>query len=183
MLNTIKTNLNVLEYMNFIWQSVMDREVVSETYFHEVANLPDMRVLYDEEFKAESVRKVLSAICNKELLNTQIVKEKQYWNNNMMATEDRGVLEAMIQPIKSLNLDGIKDNLNAMADIPYNEIEVVFIPAIKEESFQNGNRLFINFFKIMVDVFGGTGEVTIMGKSPAEYVQEKVLAMEGVVLK
>lgn len=178
MLNKIIVNLNVLEFMNFFWQSIMDREKVSEVYLSELASLPEMKVLYDDEFNEESVRKVLSAISNRERLNTNILKEKQFWNNNMWVTEDGELLKAMIQPIKALNLDNLKDGINEKSNIPFEEIQVIFIPGFKEECYQIGNKLYINFFKIMVDVFYGTGKVTISNLEPEDFIEEKILAMK-----
>lgn len=183
MLQSICVNLNALEYMNFFWQSVMDREKVGESYIASVAELPEMAVLYDEEFDAASVRKALSAITNKELLSEATQKTKRFWGNNMRVTEDRELLEAMISPIKTLSPESMKEKLNRQASIPYETIEVVFIPAATEDCFQKADKLYINFFKVMVDVFGGTGEVTIAGQPPYEYICGKILAMDGVLTK
>lgn len=183
MLQNLCVNLNALEYMNFFWQSVMDREKVGEAYIVSVAELPEMSVLYDEEFGAESVRKALSAITNKELLSDATLREKRFWSNNMWVTEDRELLNSMINPIKTLSLESMKEKINGLAEIPYETIEVVFIPATTEECFQKANKLFINFFKVMVDVFGGTGEVAIDGQTPSEYICNKILAMDGVLAK
>lgn len=180
MLQSLSVNLNALEYMNFFWQSVMDGEKVGESYIVSVAELPELSVLYDEEFGSLDVQQALSAITNKELLSAATLKTKRFWGNNMRVTEDRELLNSMINPIKTLSLESMKEKLNGQAEIPYETIEVIFIPATTEECFQKGHQLFINFFKVMVDVFGGTGEVTIDGRAPHEYVCAKILAMDGV---
>lgn len=183
MLNNIKIDLNALEHMIFFWQSTMDREKVAEAYLAEVAALPEMQILYDGEFNEESVRKVLSAVTNRELLNTSVTKEKQFWNNNMWMTEDPEMMNLMIAPLKVMNLDSMKATLNERADIPYDEIEVIVIPAFKEDCMVQKNQLYVNFFKVMVDIFGGTGDVTIGGMSPADYISAQIMTMDGVAQK
>jgi len=183
MLNSIRTNLNTLEYMIFFWQSVLDREKVGEYYLTEIAGQPEMQILYNEEFTEESVRKALSAITNREILSDALPSERQFWNNNMWIVEDREMFGLMIAPIKSLSLEILKDKLNAMADIPYETIEVIFIPALKDECYFEAGKLYINFFKVSVDMIMGTGDVTISGKSLEDYIVSKVMEMEGVNAK
>jgi len=183
MLNFIRTNLNALEYMIFFWQSVLDREKVGEHYLTEIAAQPEMQILYSEDFSEESVRKSLSAITNREILSDALPTERQFWNNNMWIVEDREMFSLMIAPIKSLSLEVLKDKLNTMADISHETIEVIFIPALKDEYYFEGNKLYINFFKVFVDMIAGTGEVTISGKSLEDYIVSKIMEMEGVIAK
>ncbi len=179
---TIRTNLNALEHMIFFWQSVLDREKVGEEYLAEVAALPEMKILYNGEgFNAESVRKVLSAITNRELLSDATPAERKFWNSNMWIVEDSEMFTLMIAPIKSLSGGILADKLNAAADIPYDTVEIIFIPALKEECLFDGNRLYINFFKVNVNLITGTGDVTIAGQSIEDYIVSKVLEMDGVV--
>lgn len=183
MLNAVNMNLTIIESMMFFWQSVIDREKVSEYYLTDVAKREEMASIYDEEFNEESVRKVLSAISNREMLNTTIQKERQFWSKNMRVTEDRELLNAMVSPIKTLNLNGLLTELNEKGEFPFEKIEIIFIPANNEDCFQKENKLYINFFKIMVDEFNGTGAVTIEGKSISDYISEKILEMDGVARK
>ena len=180
MLNSIRTNLNTLEYMIFFWQSVLDREKVGEYYLTEIASQPEMQILYSEEFTEESVRKSLSAITNREVLSDALPTERQFWNNNMWIVEDSEMFSLMIAPIKSLSLESLKDKLNAMANIPHDTVEVIFIPALKDECYFEGNKIYINFFKVSVDMIMGTGDVTISGKTLEDYIVAKVMEMEGV---
>jgi len=180
MLNSIRTNLNTLEYMIFFWQSVLDREKVGEYYLTEIASQPEMQILYNEEFNEECVRKALSAITNREILSDALPTERQFWNNNMWIVEDREMFGLMIAPIKSLSLDSLKDKLNGMADIPHDMVEVIFIPALKEECYFDGNKIYINFFKVSVDMVMGTGDVTISGRTLEDYIVSKVMEMDGV---
>ena len=61
-MTNMKVNLNLMEYMLYFWQSTSENEKVGESYLVEIAEQPEMALLYDETFNAESVRKVLSAI-------------------------------------------------------------------------------------------------------------------------
>jgi hypothetical protein len=169
--------------MIFFWQSVLEREKVGEQYLTEIAGLPEMAILYNEDFDKESVRKVLSAITNKELLNTNKILERTFWNNNMWIVEDSEMFKMMIAPIKALSLDSVKDELNSLAEIPYNEIEVIFIPALKDVCYFPKDKIYVNFFKVTVDLFSDMDEVTIEGKSLKDFIVSKVLEMDMVVKK
>ena len=65
----ININTEVVEMMIFFWSSVAEKEKVAEPYIISVAERPEMKLIYDDEFKEEGVRSVLSAISNRELLN------------------------------------------------------------------------------------------------------------------
>jgi hypothetical protein len=173
MINTIKINFDILEMMLFIWQSVVEREKISETFMMEVANKEEMSYLYDEEFSKESVRKVLSAISNRELLNHPTKKESRFWNNNMWMLEDLDNMNSMVKPVKTLNLGSLKEELS---ESKFNEIEIIFIPGHIDEYIINENKLVVNFFKIMANPMDNT-DVKIAGKPLKEYIEEKVLAM------
>ena len=173
MVSEIKNNMNVIESMVYFWTAVGDREKVNERYLAELSDYPEMKLLYDESFDAESVRRSLSAITNREMLNGGSQKERQFWNNNMWMLEDLDYMQEMVAPLKILNLDHLPAELNALKDISTQSIEVVFIPANKEEFFVVGNKLVINFFKVTPDIMGG-GEATICGKSIPEYIREKI---------
>lgn len=156
---SIRVNNEVVELMIYFWESVSEREKVSEDYLRSVSQRNEMKLIYNENFNEESVRKVLSAISNRELLNGGTKEEKRFWNNNMWMMEDLSLMKAMIDPIKKLNLDEIKKDL-----------ELIFIPGHIDEHYVIGNKLVVNFFKINVDVFGGSGKVTMNGKDFKEYI-------------
>lgn len=174
MLKTINKNLNVIESMLYFWQSTKDREKVSEQYLVTLAEYDEMKLLYNEEFNGESVRKSLSAITNREMLNGGTQKERQFWNNNMWMLEDMDNMKAMVEPIKKLSLEGMAERIGKKKDINLEEIEVVFIPANKEEYLIVKNKLVINFFKITPD-FLGDGPAKIEGKAILEYIEEKII--------
>ncbi len=162
----MKVNLEIIEMMLFFWHSVRDKEKVSDIYLNDIANREEMKVLFSDDFNAESIRKVLSAITNREQLSTRTKSEGLFWNNNMWMSEDLSLTQAMIDPIKSLNFDDIDNN-----------IEVIFIPGLSEVYYSEGNKLYINFFKVMVDVFTGSMEVTIDKMSPRDYIISKIEEM------
>lgn len=171
MIKTIKNNLDTVEMMIFIWQSIAEREKVADSFFIDVANKMDMKYLYGEEFNEDSVRKVLSAISNRELLNNSSKKERRFWNNNMWMLEDLENMNNMVKPVKTLNLDDIKGKF--ANETKFDEVEVIFIPGHEDEYYVDGNKLIINFFKIMVDINDPT-IVNISGKPIKEYIEEKL---------
>lgn len=169
MVKAITVNLDVVEMMLFFWQSVKEREKVSEAFMIEVAEKEDMKYLYGEDFTTDSVRKVLSAISNRERLNNPTKAEGRFWNYNMWMLEDLNNMNNMVKPIKVLNLDHLKDEL----DIKYEKIEVIFIPGHLEEYYIDENKLIVNFFRLMVDMMDET-KVNLAGKPMKEYVEEKL---------
>ncbi|WP_396276474.1 hypothetical protein [Haloimpatiens lingqiaonensis] len=78
MLKTIKVNLDEVESMLYFWQATSEKERVSEQYMADVAAMKGVSASYDEDFNAESVRKVLSAITNKELLSKKTKKKVDF---------------------------------------------------------------------------------------------------------
>lgn len=171
----ININTEVVEMMIFFWSSVAEKEKVAEPYIISVAERPEMKLIYDDEFKEEGVRSVLSAISNRELLNGGSKRDKRFWNNNMWMMEDLGVMEAMIAPMKQLNLQEDESNLSTKSG--YDEVNVIFVPGTTDFFKVVGNNLVVNFFKIAVDIFGGTGEVTFDGKTLKEAIEEKIKTM------
>ena len=152
----VKINNEVIETMLYFWQASSEGEKVGEDFIRGIANRPEMQMIYSDDFGEEEVRKVLSAISNRERLNDVSKEAKKFWNNNMWMMEDLGLVEMMIDPVKHLNLDDMDSDKT-----------LIFIPGHVDEYYVKGNTILINFFKIMVDIFGGTGEVT-MDKEPFE---------------
>ncbi len=175
MLKDIKVNMNVIESMLYFWTATSEKEKVSEKYLAELSSYPEMKLLYDDEFNAESVRKSLSAITNREMLNGGSKKERQFWNNNMWMLEDLAYMKEMVAPLKVLNLDSLVDEINKEKDIRTESLEVVFIPANKEEFLVKENKLIINFFRITPDLVT-LAEPTIDKKPIKEYIKDTILA-------
>ena len=166
-MGNIKVRLDVIEYLIYFWESISQREKVSDRYFHELADNVDMKLIYDENFKPESVVKVLSAITNREMMNSPTKKESRFWSQNMRMIEDLDAMRSIVNPIKTLNLDNMKEKLQK-------DIEVVFVPDTMDEFRIAGNVLVVNFFRIMPSI-DSNGSVTIDGKNLISYLEEKVL--------
>lgn len=164
---SITVNFNTIEMMIYFWESVADRDKVSDKYLIELAGHDDLAPIYDEEFSKDSFRKVLSAISNREIMNHPTKKESRFWNLNMWMLEDMDNMREMVQLVKTLNLDHMKDKLDK-------DIKVVFIPGTTDVYKVEEDKLIINFFKISINPYADT-RVTIDGKEFNEYIQEKVL--------
>ena len=164
---SITVNFNTIEMMIYFWESVADRDKVSDKYLIELAGHDDLAPIYDEEFSKDSFRKVLSAISNREILNHPTKKESRFWNLNMWMLEDMDNMREMVQIVKTLNLDHMKDKLDK-------DIKVVFIPGTTDVYKVEEDKLIINFFKISINPYAET-RVTIDGKEFNKYIEEKVL--------
>lgn len=167
MVQRIKVNMELMEGMLYYWQATSEKEKVSEKYLNDIAVMPGLALAYDNEFNGESVRKVLSAITNREPFSSKIKKESRFWNNNMWMTEDLSYTNKIIQPLKKLNLDYLLSKLSSS----YDEVEVIFSPLTFEDYLIKDNKLIINFFKIIPDCDGNLkfGELSL-----ENYIEEKV---------
>lgn len=175
MINKIKVEFQAIEMMLYYWQSIAEREKVGESYLREVADNEDMNYCYNTEFNPESVRKVLSAISNRELLNNATKAERKFWNCNMWMVEDLDNMNNMVKPVKLLNLDYLIEKLNEN-ESKYEELEVHFIPGHEEEYIIKDNKLIINFFKIMINPMDSK-DIKIVGKPFNEYIEEKLIEL------
>lgn len=171
MLENIKIDFEVLEMMIFYWESVSSKEKISDEYFAEIAKKKQMQILYGKEFSEDSVRKVLSAISNRELLNNRTQAESKFWNQNMRMLEDLTIMHAMMTPIKKLNLNSLKQN----AALNIKELEIVFIPGYDETFYIDVNKIFINFFKILVNPENHE-QVSVSGKPFKNYIEEIIIS-------
>lgn len=73
---SIKINNEVVEMMLYFWQSASEGQKVAESFIIDVANRDEMKLIYNDKFDEEAVRRVLSSITNKELLNGGSPEEK-----------------------------------------------------------------------------------------------------------
>lgn len=162
-MSKIKVNLEVMESMNYFWNATSEREKVGEPYLVTIADHPNMKVLYGDDFTTDSVRKVLSAISNREPLRGTKT-EMRFWNNNMWMLEDLEFMNMMLNPLKVLNLDNLS---------PASDTEVVFIPGHIDISYKEGNKLFVNFFRVKADLYD-ENLITIEDKDIAVWFKEKL---------
>ncbi len=172
MINTIKTNLEVVESMLYYWSAVVDKEKVNESFFVDVANMEAMKLAKSENFNEESIRKVLSSIQNRELLSAATKEEKRFWSYNMWIAEDVSLASKMAQPVKLLNVDDLAESLNTK--FPNSNVENITIhitPLHLQPYYIKDNNLLINFFSIY---FNENDEAMIDGKLFRDYIIEKL---------
>ena len=175
MLKEISVNQNILEMMLFYWESVAAKDKMSDEYFLELAGKKEMESLYSDDFTKDSFRRVLSAISNREKLNSQSSKESKFWNQNMRMIEDLTLTNAMIAPVKKLNLSElVGENLNT------EKLEVLFIPLPEGDFFVGRDIIAFNFFSIIASYNSEDFEnvsdikVSIHGKDIKDYVVETI---------
>ncbi len=176
MLQNIKINLETLEKMLYFWQASSEGEKVGEDYLRDVAAAPEMQLLYDDELNAEGVRKVLSAITNREQMNAPTKREWKFWNNNMWVMEEQLLRDNMLRPIKVLNADALVKTINEKGSFPHDSVEILFVPGTAEEYWIDKNRLVVNFFKIQADLFD-EDNVSLCGQPVLSFFEEKLLEM------
>ncbi len=70
----INVKLDVIEAMLYFWKATNDREKVGEAYMVNITGYDAMKPLYQDDFDEEAAREVLSAISNREMLNTSSKK-------------------------------------------------------------------------------------------------------------
>lgn len=179
MIKLITVNLEEIESMLYFWQSTSEREKVSEEFLREVGNMQGLKYSYDEEFNAESVRRILSAITNREKLSQNTKEEARFWNNNMWMLEDLSYTDSMIQPLKRLNLESLMEKLNTSeGSEKYESLEVIFSPLHMVDYIIRDNKLIINFFKVTPS-FADEEILAIGGKEIKEYILEKLKELLG----
>lgn len=166
----IDVRLDVIEAMLYFWKATSEREKVGESYMDEITRYKAMEVLYDENFSQEEVRMVLSAISNREMLNTTCKKSRKFWNNNMWMMEDLSYTDMMVTPLKVLNLDSVADQYKTEK---LDKIEVHFVPGHYDVVTIKENKIIINFFCVKPDLYDEK-IVTIEGKPLKTYIAEQI---------
>ena len=170
-MKNIKIDFDVLEMMIFFWESVASKDKMGDDYFMSIAEKPQMQIIYGDGFSPDSVRKVLSAISNRERLNDRTPKESRFWNNNMWILEDLDTMRNMIAPVKTLNLKELAGKYDAQ--LKFEELEIIFIPAHIDEYYIQNNKLYINFFKLIPN-FENSKDIKIAGLPLKEYISKKI---------
>ena len=171
MIKQIELNLETIESMLYLWTALAEKEKVAESFFVDVAKQYPLKAIMNKDFNEESVRKVLSAIQNRELLSGASKEEKRFWNNNMWILEDLQTMHNMMAPIKTLNLAELTEKYKASTK--FDEIELIFIPAHAEEFYIKGNKIYINFFKLIPN-YEDPKDIKIAGLPLKEYVIKKI---------
>jgi len=134
----IKINLNGLEIMVFFWNSLMSREKVSESFLNDLCSMQEFSYIYNEDFNNESLRRVLSALNNKEPFSGN-KPERKYYSNSLMIMEYIDEVQPAINAIKKLNLNGIAEKAKE-------DVEVVVVPGLSKGIEKTDNKLIVDFF-------------------------------------
>lgn len=163
----IINNFTVMEMMIFYWDSVSDKEKISDEYFASIAERDEMQVLYNADFTKRSVSKVLSAISNRERLSERTKTESRFWNNNMRVLDDREMRSLLIAPVKVLNFSELEQKYPKIN----RELTCIFIPGHEDEFYIKDNNIYINFFKLFND-FNDPEIITMDGRPFKERVFE-----------
>ena len=134
----IKINLNGLEIMVFFWNSLMSKEKVSESFLNDLCSMQEFSYIYNEDFNSESLRRVLSALNNKEPFSGN-KPERKYYSNSLMIMEYIDEVQPTINAIKKLNLNSIAEKAKA-------DVEVVVVPGLSKGIEKTDNKLIVDFF-------------------------------------
>jgi len=167
----INVKLDVVEAMLYFWKATNDREKVGEAYMVDITGYDAMKPLYQDTFDPEAARMVLSAISNREMLNTTCKKARKFWNNNMWMMEDLEYTDMMVAPLKQLNLDDIAEEISGKGGPE--TIEVHFVPGHHDVYYKEENKVIINFFRVKPDLMDDS-IVTIEDQPLKDYVADRV---------
>lgn len=171
MLKNIKVNFETIELLQFFWETVAKGDKISDSYIMDIVNKPEMQAIYTEGFDAQSARKVLSAVMNKEVLNDATDKEKEFFQYNMFNADDPGNVEMMLPPVKLLNFDDLKAEYKEESDIE--DLQVNVVPSYDMVSRIDGHSLTLNFFKIEAD-WSDMDHVFVEGKILKDYIEDRL---------
>ncbi len=136
----IKTNLNGLEITLFFWNSMMAKEKVNESFLNDLSSMREFSYIYNEDFNSESLRRVLSALNNKEPFSGNKA-ERKYYSNNLMILEYIDEVQPTIDAIKRLNL-------NKLGESTEEDMEIIIVPATVGGIQKIGNILLVDFFSL-----------------------------------
>ena len=159
----IQINTEVLEMFIYYWQATAEKEKVSDLYLWELATRAEMAPLFGKGFGKDSVRKVLSSITNREILSEKTKEEGRFWNNNMWMLEDLDLTMAMLATVKKLSG-------SEFADFGLGDFTINFIPGHLEPYYLEKDQLFINFFKLSLNL--ETGDVGVDGMELKAFINQ-----------
>lgn len=167
--------MQAVENMLFFWNMIGEREKVSEIYILTVAETEQYRGIYDTEFDNISVRKVMSALSNREVFRGDNRKESRFWVDNLWMLEDLKYTMDIVAPIKRLHLDDLvpKINENVEGESIYETLNVVFVPFYNQPSLVRNNTLYINFFKALPER-GEKQDLLLDGLPIKEYILQQL---------
>ena len=136
----VKTNLNGLEIMLFFWNSLMAKEKVNESFLNDLCSMKEFSYIYNEEFNSESLRRVLSALNNKEPFSGNKA-ERKYYSNNLMILEYINEVLPAIDAIKRLSLGNLGEEFKE-------DMEIIIVPGTSGNVQKHDNILLVDFFSL-----------------------------------
>lgn len=176
MLQSIKVNNEVIELLQFLWQTVAAGNKVDDGFILDILEKPAMKPVYTEDFTINSARAALSALVNKEPLNNASSKDEAFYKGNFFNADDPGNVEMLLPVVKQLNLDDFKEIFDGQT--AYDNIQINFVGAYDFDSMITDNVLTLNFFKLGVD-WADMDTVLMAGKPLKDYIQQEVSKILG----
>lgn len=174
MLETIKINNEVIELLQFLWQTVAQGSKVTEDYLVDILDKPAMDVIYTDDFTKQSAQTALSAVVNKEPLNNASKKDEEFFQFNFFNADDPGNCEMLLPVVKQLNVDELKEEFSG--DTAFTDVKINFVGAYDQSYWINDNVLTLNFFKLGVD-WSDMDNVLLDGTPLKTYIKERLQEM------
>ena len=81
MIKNITLNLEAIEALHFFWIAASEKDHVDKKFFHDLGQMPAVKLMYGDDFDSESIRRALSAIKNREPFSGNHM-ERKFWNLN-----------------------------------------------------------------------------------------------------
>mgnify|MGYP001169679813 CR=1 FL=1 len=176
MLERIRVDLEMVESLLFFWNLIIERSKVSEIFILTVAEMEQYQAVYDEKFDNISVRKVLSALSNREVFRSDNRRESRFWVDNLWMLEDPAWTEKQVAPLKRLNLDSLLPELREKRPEAPQTLNVVFVPFDRQRKYVlSGNSLYINFFAALPRKDDPRNRVEIGGKPLMDFIRDRLL--------
>lgn len=143
-------NLNAVEAMDFFWQSVASRDKITEHFIVDTGNLPEFKLIYDNELTSESFRRVLSALSNREPFSGN-KSEARFYSRNLAALEYIDSIYQKVSMIKQIRMAELIENIEKEGkNIPSTGFELLIVPSHLEDVVIKENKIIVNFFKVFV---------------------------------
>lgn len=146
MLKRIHVDLTAVESLLFFWQLILEKQKVSEFYILRTTELSPFKATYTENFTPISLRRVLSAISNREVFIGENKEQGRFWSNNLWMLEDISYITSLVMPLKQLNLS---DLIPRIKNVPYDELTIYFVPLHLKPYYWDKNKFYVNFFSII----------------------------------
>ena len=112
--------------------------------------MPPFKASYTDCFTHIYLRRVLSAISNREVFIGENKEQGRFWSNNLWMLEDINYITSLVAPLKRFNTDDLIPDINeAVPNGIYDSLEIYFVPLHIQTTFSEKNKLYIKFFSII----------------------------------